>query len=477
MLKNSLIAIALLLLAACAATPSHAPGATPQAERPKGVTLPDFDVVTLANGMDILLMEKHDVPMISFQAIVRGGAIADPPAKNGTAALLADLLRKGAGARDAREFAQAVESAGGVLNTAAGQEALIVSGGFMARDAGLMVELLGDLLMEPSLSKTEFDKLQERSIQQIKAMKDSNLRSLSAVYGDAFLFGDHPYGRAVIGSEAGLAKTGYADIRRYFIEQVGADRTILAVVGDFDTAAMRARLEKRFGGWRKAAGKLPVVEPLAPREGRRVLLVDKPDATQTYFYIGNVGVARDYENAAALELVNTVFGGQFTSMLNTKLRVESGLTYGAGSRSKRLTQPGSLAILSYTRTETTVEAIDMALATLESLHAGALSPEQLAAAKSYVLGQFPPELETAGDLAGRLAEIRFYGLGRDDVDEYAARISAVSLDDARRVVETVYPRSSDLTFVLIGNASAIRDQVAKYGPVTEMKITAPRFRP
>lgn len=472
------IAVASVLVAGCAGGPAQRDSKTPETPvEPKGVTLPAFETVQLANGMEILLMEKRDVPMISFQAVIKGGAIADPGNKTGTASLLAELMRKGAGRRSAEEFARAVESVGGILETGADKEALVVGGEFMARDSDLMIELLGDVLTDPMLSRTEFEKLRQRNMDQLRSMKDTNLRGLTGIYGDAFLFGEHPYGNAVIGSEEGLGNTGYADVRRYFIEQVGADRTILAVVGDFQTAELRTKLEKRFSGWRKAQAELPAVEAASVAEGNRVLLVDKPDATQTYFYIGAPGVARDYENSAALDLVNTVFGGRFTSMLNTKLRVESGLTYGAGSRLDRNRQPGSLAIISFTQTETTDDAVDLALATLDTLHTDGLSGEQLESAKAYVLGQFPPDLETAGQLAARLADIRFYDLDRDDVNEYAERISAVSLDDARAVIDGVYPERSGLTYVFIGNAALIRDEIAKYGPVIEMKITSPRFKP
>lgn len=478
MLKKIALLAAALLVAACTTKPvDRQETAAVEAKQASGVTLPPFETVTLPNGMEILLMEKHDVPLIAFEAVVRGGTLADPDGKTGTSALVAELLRKGAGGRSANQFAEAVESVGGVISTAAGKEALIVNGEFMARDADLMIELLGDLLMDPALARGEFDKLRQRSVQQIQAMKDTSLRGLINIYGDAYLFDDHAYARPSIGTEAGLARTDYADVRRYYIEHVGADRTILAVVGDFDAASMRARLEERFSGWRKAAGELPQVAAAEKRSGTRVLLVDKPDATQTYFYIGNVGVARDYPQRAALDLVNTVFGGRFTSMLNTKLRVESGLTYGAGSRVVRYSEPGPLAITSFTRTETTVEAIDMALATLGQLHQQGLAAEQLESAKAYVLGQFPPRLETAPAIAGRLADLRFYGLDRSDIDNYAERIDAVDLGEVQQVISEVYPRSDDLTFVLIGNADAIREQVARYGPVTEMEITEPRFQP
>lgn len=477
-MAKTFLFMTLFLLGACTTAPApDRPETSTKRASAADVTLPPFESVTLDNGMQILLMERHDVPLVAFTAMVHGGAVADPAGRNGTAALLAEMLGKGAARRNAVEFARAVENVGGRFNTHAAREAVVIQGEFMSRDAQLMIELLGDVLMDPLLAKTEFDKLRERNIQQLKSMKDTSLRALTSVYGDAFLFGDHPYGRAVTGSEAGLAATGYADVRRYFIEQLGADRTVLAVVGDFDSGEMRKRIEDRFANWRKAAKAATPIAPPQRHTGTRVLLVDKPDATQTYFYIGNVGVARDYEERAALELVNTVFGGRFTSMLNTALRVESGLTYGASSRLTRYSEPGSLAMVSFTQTDTTVAAIDLALKTLAGLHADGLSAAQLASAKAYVLGQFPPELETASDLAIRLAEISFHSLDRDDVDDFAERIAAVTQEDARQQINAVYPAPQELVFVLIGNAAAIRDDVAKYGPVTEMKITDPRFRP
>jgi predicted Zn-dependent peptidase len=226
----------------------------------------------------------------------------------------------------------------------------------------------------------------------------------------------------------------------------------------------------------KARGTLPAMPPAARVSGRHVLLVDKPDATQTYFWVANVGVSKRYPEHATLELANTVFGGSFTSMLNTELRIKTGLTYGASSGISQPSQPGYVSIASYTRTEATVQAIDLALATLARLRESGLDADQLASAKQYVLGQYPLELETAEQLAGQVALVEFYGVGRAYIDDFAKDIQAVDLAHVRTVIDAVYPSPDDLVFVLIGNAAAIREQVAKYGPVTEMSITAPEFR-
>lgn len=452
-------------------------GSGARSAEPGTVVLPPIERATLANGAQLALVPRRETPLVSMTVLVRGGALGDAPGRDGTAALFADLIQKGSGARDAGQFAEAIESAGGALTAAAGSEALILSASFLARDADLMVELVADALQRPRLAPDEFEKTRTLAIQSIVAAKDSDPRALIGSYGDAWLLRGHPYGRPVGGSESTLAAVTPADVRQYYEAQVGGDRLIIAVVGDFEPPAMRAKLERAFGGWRKAAAGLPTLAPPRAAEGRRVLLVDKPGATQTYFWIGDVGASRTDPARTAQEVVNTVFGGRFTSMLNTELRVKSGLTYGARSQFDRGSQPGAFSITSFTKTESTVPAIDLALATLGRLHADGLDRTALESSRNYLLGQFPPTLETNGQLAGRLADMVFYGLGPQDVDGFAARVRAVDADAARSAIDTAFPRGTDLAFVLIGDAAQIREAVKKYGVVTEMKISDPRFAP
>ena len=445
---------------------------------PGGVELPAFERFKLANGAEVALMEKHDTPLIAMTAVVRGGALADPPGKEGTASLFADLIQKGAGGRDAAQFVEAIESAGGELAAGAGTEKLSVGASFLVKDTDLMLQLVSDALLRPRLDAGEFEKVRTRSIQSIAAAKDSDPSTLIGEYGDAWLFRGHPYGRPVGGDETSLQGVGLDDVKRYFREQLSGNRLILTVVGDFKTAEMRRKLEAGFGRWgSQGAAIVPAAQPAPRVAGRRVLLVDKPGATQTYFWLGNVGASRTDPARTAQSLVNTVFGGRYTSMLNTELRLKGGLTYGISSSLDRLTQPGAFGIASFTETEKTNEAIDLTLEVLDRLHADSLDAPSLASAKAYMLGQFPPAIETNGQLAGRLADMLFHGLGPEDVNDYAARVASVDAAAVRAAIDGVFPRSSDLAIVLIGDAALIRDRVKKYGPVTEMKITDPRFAP
>jgi zinc protease len=449
--------------------------AAPDVHAPGKVVLPPSSEIRLPNGARIILMEKHDVPLVSFAARMRGGAVTNSAGKAGTASLLADLLQKGAGKRNAQQFAQAVDEVGGDLNADSGRESIIISGEFLSRDRNLMIGLLKDMLEEPRLASDEFAKVKERAIQTIAAEKDSDPFELVGPYFSSFLFGAHPYGQPVDGSEASLSRIELGDVTSYYHQQFGGDRLVLAIVGDFDAKEMTGAVRAAFGSWKPAPGAIPTVAAASPATSRRVLLVDKPDATQTYFWIGNVGISRTDPRRVGVDVANTVFGGRFTSILTTELRTKSGLTYAADSSFFRFTRPGIVAIQSFTKTESTAKAVDMALDLLDRFRNTGIAPDALTSARSYILGQFPPELETSKQIASRLAELSFYGLDRSEIEGYAAAVNAASERELNPLIKDAFPDPAHLVFVFIGNASAIRDVVAKYGPLTEMKITDKEF--
>lgn len=442
----------------------------------QGVTLPDSERIELDNGTILILTRKDDVPLVGVTAMLRGGAARDPDGQSGMASLFAGALSKGAGERDAAAFAETVDAAGGRLSASAGLEAITISGEFLARDATLMVELLGDMLLRPTLSEAEFDKLKSRAISLQRAAKDSDAGELLPSYANALLFDLHPYARPVNGSEASLAAIRYRNLGDYYENSVGGDRLIVSVAGDFDVDAMQTLLSDTFGEWRPAAEPLTAIEEPPMADGGRVLLVDRPGATQTYFWIGNRGVAVDFNGRAELDLVNTLFGGRFTSMLSTALRIDAGLTYGARSELQRPSESGTVAIVSFTATETSAEAIDLALDVLGRFQAVPFDDASLESARNYVLGLFPMAFETAAQLARQLATLEIYGLDRNHVDGYADALSSVTPASAASVTAEVYPAAGDLVYVLIGDAEKIREAVSKYGAVIEHPMSAPTFR-
>jgi len=440
--------------------------------RGSAIDLPRSREIRLANGAIVILAEKHDIPLIAFRAILRCGSLADAPGKEGIASLTGGLLRKGAGKRTAQEIAALTDGLGADLDTGSGLEHTYVSGEFMARDQTVMLDLLADILRRPVFPEDEFEKLKSQSIDAITAGKDDP-PSVIDEYAYAFLYGEHPYGRPSEGDETTIRSIAREDVLRYYRENYGGDRLILSVVGDFSAPAMESRIRAKLGDWPKAAAPLSRAPAATRRAGRHVLLVDKPDATQSYFWIGNVGAARLDPDRVPLDVANTAFGGRFTSILNTALRIEGGLTYGARLRGPRFTQAGPLAIVSYTKTESTGKAVDAALGTLDKVRGAGIDSTTLSSTKSYMVGQFPPRYETEDQIAAAFADLAFYGLGEEELLRYTDRVAATRPEEVKRVIQRVYPPVEDLTFVFVGNAAAIRAVVKKYGPVTEVPITEP----
>ncbi|HJS92011.1 MAG TPA: pitrilysin family protein [Steroidobacteraceae bacterium] len=441
------------------------------------VRVPQHERLSLGNGVALILVPRREVPLVAFNAVLRGGALGDPPSRPGVASLVAGLLEKGAGERSAYAFADIVEGVGGSFGAGAGAEAISVRGQFLARDQRLMLELLADALLRPALDGGELEDLAARHIELIKAAKDSDPAELIDTYGRAFLFADHPYARPVFGSEASLAAIERQDVLRYYDEQFGAERLILVLAGDIDADLLARGAAESFSRWPRTVAPVPAPAPARALAGRRVLLVDFPGSAQTYFWVGNVGVDKRYPRRAALDLVNTLFGGRFTSLLNTELRIKSGLSYGARSSFTRGSAPGEFSLRSFAQTENTGRALELSLRTLDRLRSEGLRREMLDSARAYILGQYPLGLETDADWAGALAEIELYGLGKSYIDDYPAQLAAVGVEEAQAVIEEAFPRADSVAIVAIGDAARIRSEVTGFGPLSEMALTDPEFFP
>jgi zinc protease len=439
------------------------------------VRIPTHQRSTLPNGIRLILIPRPEVPLIAVDAVVRGGASLDRPACAGVASLTAELLTRGAGERDAQAFAESVEDAGGSLEAEAHSEALLLHGQFLARDRELMLSLLADALQQPHFDEDEFETLRARRIEFIRAAKDSEPQSLIGAYGRSMLFAQQTYGAPISGSERTLAAMERSQLLDFYHQQFGADRLTLVFAGDFDPVVLHREITRHFGAWRAAPEALPSLKASSRVQGRRVLLIDAPGSTQTYFWIGNVGVARSYSARAALDVTNTAFGGSFGSMLVQALRVKSGLTYSASSGFRRGSVPGEFAISSFTQSESTAAAVSLALQTLAALKQEGVGAQGLDSARNYILGQFPLAFETAADWSGALAELDLYRLPDAFIEGYADELRRVDVERSREVVNTAFPHPDDVNIVLIGDAAQIRAAAAQFGPVTEKSIESPDF--
>jgi predicted Zn-dependent peptidase len=438
--------------------------------------IPPHEKVVLKNGLTVLLLEKHGVPLVNLYALVKTGSAGDPAGEDGVASISAGLLRKGTKTRTAQQFAADLDYIGAAFESEAGADFSSVSTEFLTKDLTRGLELFSDALLHPIFPDPEVQKLLAQSVDGVRGAKDDPQQVLGLYY-DGYLYGPHPYGHPAGGDEVSLQRIKRDTILKFYEANYAPGNTLLAVAGEFDGAEMRKKLEEVFGVWPAHTVAPPPIPPAAPVKGKRLLLVDKPDATQTYFAFGNVGIARNDPDRVAVRVVNTIFGGRFTSELNEALRVESGYTYGASSFFDSRKAPGPFGVFSFTKNETTAPAIDLALQVLQKFHKQGVTDEQLKSAKSYIKGQFPPNIETSRQLAQIIATHEFYGLGDDEINQLEARVDAVTPEMAKQVIQKHFP-SENLVFVLIGKASAIGPAVEKYAEKRDSRsISEPGFWP
>src|SRR5271169_5986184 len=438
--------------------------------------LPPHEKVVLKNGLTVLLMEKRGVPLISMFALVKTGAAADPAGQEGLASVTAALLRKGTKTRTAQQFSADLDYIGSSFGADAGSDFTNISAEFLTKDMNKGLELFSDAVLHPTFPQTETDKLLAQSLDGVKSAKDEPQAVLGSYY-NGYLYGAHPYGRPSDGDELSLKRIQRDAIMKFYETNYAPGNTILGVAGEFDAAEMRKKIEETLGAWPARTVATTSITAVPPTKGKRLLLIDKPDATQTYFAIGNIGTAVNDPDRVAIRVVNTIFGGRFTSELNEALRVESGYTYGARSFFDSRKAPGPFEITSFTKNETTTPAIDLALQVLEKLHKNGVTEEQLKSAKSYIKGQFPPTIETSAQLVRRIVVNEYYGLADDEVNQLEARVDAVTPAIAKQVIEKHFPLDN-LVFVLIGNASSVGPAVKKYAEkIDQRPISDPGFWP
>ena len=261
------------------------------------------------------------------------------------------------------------------------------------------------------------------------------------------------------------------DLKKFYQENYLPEGSAISVAGDFNAAEMKTKITALFSGWKK--GTKPQVnlasKTVTTPSGNRVLLINKDDARETTFYIGAPGIARNNPDFVSVEVVNTLFGGRFTSMLNDELRVNTGLTYGANSRFAALKTAGTFIISTFTANKTTEPAIDKALEVLNKLHSNGIDETSLASAKNYVKGQFPPRYETAGQLAGLMTQMFWYNFDESFINNFEKNVDGLTVAKAKEIIGKYFPKDK-LQFVLVGKSAEIKKIAEKYGPVTEVQI-------
>jgi predicted Zn-dependent peptidase len=361
---------------------------------------------------------------------------------------------------------------GATVNTYASKESAGLSAKFLSKDREKVLAIIRDVLLYPVFDEKEFAKEKSLTLAQLEQARESP-RNVIGEYFDEVSYGTHVYANPENGRIATVATLTVADVKAFYKKAYIANGSAIAIVGDFNVADMKTRLNALFSAWPKGTP-LPNAASgaIAANNAARVLLVNKGDAKETTFIIGGPGVPRSNPDYVGMEVVNTVFGGRFTSWLNDELRVNTGLTYGANSSFRRLKESGSFGISTFTATKNTEAAMDKALEVLKKLHTTGIDEKTLTSAKNYVKGGFPTRYETSGQLAGLLTSMFWYGYNESFINDFEKNVNELTVDKAKAIVARYFPKDK-LQFVMVGKAEDIRKIAAKYGTVSEVDIKGP----
>ncbi|WP_375773687.1 insulinase family protein [Archangium gephyra] len=431
---------------------------------PAAVTLPALHESTTSSGLKVLAAQRGVLPLVAMRLIIRAGSAVDPADKHGLSDFTARLMRRGTAKLSADELDETIEFVGASFSVGSSEDVLSLFVTTPAEHFPEMLSVLGQLVREPSFPEREVELARER----VLAGFVNDLDDPSVVADRAFtraLWGNHPYGHDVGGSAAHVRTFTRDDLVRFHRERMGPRVALLSVVGAVSPELVAREAEKAFAGWEggpEAPVELPALDTVA---SGRILVVDKPEQTQTQVRIGGRGFRvghPDYFPAAAM---NNVLGGGFTSRLVNEVRVERGLTYGIHSYFEMMNAGGVFGISTFTQTEKTREIIDVSLAEVAKVRQKGITPAELKKAQRYLAGLYPLRTETNESVASVISDIRVHGLGDDWVEKFRERLLAVKPKQTVEVAEKyLFPQAP--LIVLVGKASEVKKQLTGLGPVT-----------
>lgn len=430
-------------------------------------SLPQYEKITLKNGLTVYLMEQHEVPLIDISMVTKAGAIHDDKSY-GLARLTGAALSYGTRGLSKQEIEDLFAFQGAQFNSNVESESSMTTLSISKKDTDDLMPIFRDILLNPSFDEVEFNKEKKRTIDQLKQNREKPNTIIGNVFNKMY-YQEHPYGNPVSGDMTSIEKITLEQIKTFYKQYYAANNSALIIVGDFETSHMKKLVKKLFSQWKfKETTKTNLKEAMAPNQSN-VWIVNKSDAIETTFMIGGKGITANHHDAVAIQVINTILGARFTSWLNDELRVNSGLTYGARSRFQSQSQAGNFVISTFTKKSSTFEAIDLALKTYNRLWDKGIDKKTLDSAKSYVKGQFPPRYETSGQLAGLLAKM--WSLNLDDayINDFQENVDSLTVEKANNIAKSYFPKDA-LQFVLIGKSEDIKEKAKTYGPVKEFDI-------
>ena len=430
--------------------------------------LPNHELMTLKNGLQIYLVQQDEVPLIHFRAVVPAGYKYDQKGKNGLSNIVANSLSTGSKNYTKSEIEETLDYIGASLNTASGMESSIISSNFVSKDLETVLPILKDLILNPIFDEEEVNKLIQRVSIGIEQSKESP-RAVIGNYFNKNLFKNHPYGNSASGDKESLNSIKTKDLKQFHKKHFIPNGSAIAIVGDFEKKKMKKLLSKNFKDWKKGRDIEFETPKISPLESSKVLIVNKENARETTILIGGLGVPRNTEDLISIQVVNTILGGRFTSWLNDELRVNSGLTYGARSGFSSYKNGGSFSISTFTASQNSERTIDLALKTYNKLFNNEIDEALLESSKNYVKGQFPPRYETNSSIARFFTDSFVYNISLNYINEFSQKVNDIDIDSTNKIVKNYFPKEN-LLYVFVGKAELIKPFASKYGEVQVVNI-------
>jgi len=467
------LALATATLAGCAPgsdTPGPIPTTPPELGAVRPLTPPPVVERTLPNGLRLLIVEHHELPLVDAVLVIRSGGEADPANRLGLATLTASLLDEGVPGRDALGIADQVAYLGIGLRTGSGWDLSTISLHAPTARLDSAFALFADVALRPTFPVEELERQRMERLTSLIQLRDRGPAIADRVF-PGLVFGDaHPYGRPLTGTEATTRAITRADVQRFYDDFYRPNNATLIVVGDLSPDDVARRAEELFGGWeRRDIPQVTMPTPPAAAD-TRIVLVDKPRAAQSSVRIGGVGVARSTEDFFPLMVMNTILGGSFTSRLNQNLRETHGYTYGAGSGFSMRRAAGPFTAYAEVTAAMTDSSLIEFFKELRAIR-DTVPMAELEKTRSFLQLQLPGGFETTGQIANQLIPVALYDLPLDYFASYSERIGAVTQEDVARVARR-YVDPDHMVVVVVGDRASIAEPVRATGlaPVVDAPI-------
>ena len=428
------------------------------------LSVPTVKSGALPNGIKLNVVEQHELPLVQLTLTVTGGSRLDGDTP-GIATFMANMLDEGAGSRDALGLQTELAYLGANLSTSADWDRITVGLKVPVRALPAALALMTDVVLRPSFRAEEVRRQRDLRLTGLLQTKDQPNALASLAFNQAVFPATHPYARNSLGDSATVASYDSARVRKFYEGAMRPERATLFVVGDVNEAQVRTQIAQAFGSWSVGGTATPlpavpaaVVAPTATR----VWLVDKPEAAQSVIIVGWPGVERTSPDYAALQVMNTLLGGSFTSRLNMNLRETKGYSYGANSGFTYRVVPGPFSASSSVRTNVTDSSLIEIFKELRGVRDVAVPQDELDRAKAYVELGIPGTLESTSQVAGQMASLATFGLTLEELPRLAARVRSVTAADVQRVARQ-YLTPDRAHVVVVGDLAKVKEPIEKLG--------------